>query len=148
MSEALDRVKLDAAWKEALSSEFTSGYMSNLRSFLVNELRSGKRIHPPMSKMFAAMDLCPLNQVKVVIIGQDPYHGRDQAHGLCFSVNPGIPPPPSLVNILREIDQEFGHENRDADSRQRRGCLEPWAKQGVLLLNSVLTVVEGRAGSN
>lgn len=148
MTEALDRVRLDDSWKAALSSEFTSSYMSDLRTFLVNEVRAGKRIHPPMSKMFAALDLCPLDQVRVVIIGQDPYHGRNQAHGLCFSVIPGVPPPPSLVNILNEIEQEFDRGNRDGESHHLRGCLEPWARQGVLLLNSVLTVVEGRAGSH
>lgn len=148
MTDAMERVKLDATWKEALRSEFTAGYMAKLRTFLVSEVRAGKRIHPPLSKMFAAMDLCPLDRVRVVIIGQDPYHGPNQAHGLCFSVSAGITPPPSLVNILSEINQEFGAPNRDAGSFPLKGCLEPWAKQGVLLLNSVLTVVEGRAGSH
>lgn len=148
MSDALDRVRLDTTWKEALRSEFTASYMSKLRAFLVSELQAGKRIHPPMSKMFAALDLCPLDRVRVVIIGQDPYHGPNQAHGLCFSVSAGVTPPPSLVNILSEIDEEFGNGDREAGTFPVRGCLEPWAKQGVLLLNSVLTVVEGRAGSH
>lgn len=148
MSDVLERVKLDATWKNALRGEFTAGYMTKLRRFLINQVRAGKRIHPPMSKIFAAMDLCPLDKVRVVVIGQDPYHGPNQAHGLCFSVSPGVAPPPSLINILNEIDQEFDNREQEHVAQRQHGCLEPWAEQGVLLLNSVLTVVEGRAGSH
>ena len=148
MNEALERVKLHASWKNALSGEFTAGYMSQLRKFLIGEIASGKRLHPPMSKIFLALDLCPLDRVRVVIIGQDPYHGRNQAHGLCFSVNSGVAPPPSLVNILAEIRQDIGESQHDATFDSRQGCLVPWANQGVLLLNAVLTVEEGRAASH
>lgn len=141
-----DRVRLDASWKEALGAEFDKSYMVKLREFLLQEKRAGKVIFPKGEQIFAALDLTPLPEVKVVIIGQDPYHGPNQAHGLCFSVQPGVPRPPSLMNIFQEIDAELGSTRRLLDGE--RGCLEPWARQGVLLLNAVLTVERGRAGSH
>jgi len=141
-----DRVRLDASWKEAVGAEFDKPYMVKLREFLIQEKRAGKVIFPKGGQIFAALDLTPLPEVKVVIIGQDPYHGPNQAHGLCFSVQPGVPRPPSLMNIFQEIDAELGSTQRLLDGE--RGCLEPWARQGVLLLNAVLTVERGRAGSH
>ena len=143
---AEDRVRLEAHWKSALIGEFEKPYMVALRKFLAGEKRAGKVIYPPGPDIFAALDLTPLPDVKVVIIGQDPYHGPGQAHGLCFSVRPGVPNPPSLVNIFKEINDELGAGEHKLDDR--RGCLEPWARQGVLLLNAVLTVERGRAGSH
>lgn len=144
MSE--DRIRLEDSWKAALSDEFESGYMHALKRFLSGEKKQRKVIYPKGAEIFRALDLTPLDRVKVVIIGQDPYHGPGQAHGLCFSVLPGVPQPPSLVNIFKEINDELGDENHHLDGT--RGCLEPWAKQGVLLLNAVLTVERGRAGSH
>ncbi|MEZ5558339.1 MAG: uracil-DNA glycosylase [Pseudomonadales bacterium] len=138
--------RLEASWKQALADEFEQPYMKVLRQFLVDQKRTGKVIFPDGQAIFAALDLCPLPAVKVVIIGQDPYHGAGQAHGLCFSVQPGVPQPPSLVNIFQEINDDLGGPGRRLDAR--RGCLEPWARQGVLLLNAVLTVEQGRAGSH
>jgi uracil-DNA glycosylase len=105
-------------------------------------LRAGKTIYPPPKRIFAALDTTPFDAVKVVILGQDPYHGPGQAHGLCFSVLPGVPAPPSLENIFKEIERDLGIPRPD------HGCLIPWARQGVLLLNSVLTVERGLAGSH
>tara|TARA_B100000029_G_scaffold418715_1_gene423899 strand:- start:48 stop:740 length:693 start_codon:yes stop_codon:yes gene_type:complete len=139
-----DRVKLEASWKEALGEEFGKPYMKQLREFLQREKQAGKRIYPPGSRIFAALDATPLPDVKVVIIGQDPYHGTGQAHGLCFSVPPGVAAPPSLINIFQELGEEFAEERRGLQG----GCLEPWAAQGVLLLNAVLTVEAGRAASH
>lgn len=143
---AEDRVRLESSWLAALDGEFEAPYMRSLREFLVTQKQQRRVIYPKSDKIFAALDLCPLSRVKVVIIGQDPYHGPNQAHGLCFSVQPGIPQPPSLVNIFREINDDLGSAERrlGADG----GCLEPWARQGVLLLNAVLTVERGRAGSH
>lgn len=143
---AEDRVRLESSWKDVLRDEFEQPYMNRLRSFLLDEKRAGKKIFPPGDEIFAALDKTPLEQVKVVVIGQDPYHGPDQAHGLCFSVRAGVALPPSLVNIFKEIGEEYPGEERGFDGR--RGCLEPWARQGVLLLNAVLTVERGRAGSH
>jgi uracil-DNA glycosylase len=140
-----DRIRLEASWKEALRAEFGEPYMKQLRTFLAAEKRSGKTIFPPGSEMFAALDATPLTGVKVVIIGQDPYHGPNQAHGLSFSVRPGVPQPPSLQNIFKEIADEFPDGPGFSDNQ---GCLEPWARQGVLLLNAVLSVERGRAGSH
>lgn len=139
-------VRLEASWKAALADQFEQEYMRALRRFLAAEKRARRAIYPPGDSIFAALDLCPLPAVKVVIIGQDPYHGPGQAHGLCFSVQPGVPQPPSLVNIFREINDDLGTPERRLDTR--RGCLEPWARQGVLLLNAVLTVEQGRAGAH
>jgi uracil-DNA glycosylase len=135
-------VKLEETWKRALSQEFASPYMADLRAFLVDEKQHGKSIFPPGSEYFRALDLTPLPDVKVVILGQDPYHGLGQAHGLCFSVRPGVRIPPSLVNIYKEMETDLGLP------RARHGFLESWARQGVLLLNSVLTVEEARAASH
>ena len=135
-------IKLEDSWKRALSAEFSSDYMTALRTFLVAEREAGKRIFPKGAEYFRALDLTPLDQVKVVILGQDPYHGAGQAHGLCFSVQPGVRIPPSLVNIYKEMQSDLGIPPA------RHGFLESWAKQGVLLLNSVLTVEEARAASH
>jgi uracil-DNA glycosylase len=116
--------------------------MEQLSAFLRAELRAGQTIYPPPKRIFAALDATPFDRVKVVILGQDPYHGPGQAHGLCFSVLPGVPIPPSLQNIFVELEQDLGIARPD------HGCLLPWAHQGVLLLNAVLTVERGRAGSH
>jgi uracil-DNA glycosylase len=135
-------VRLEESWKRALGPEFSNPYMSELRRFLLSEKESGKRIFPKGGEYFRALDLTPLDRVKVVILGQDPYHGHGQAHGLCFSVRPGVRIPPSLVNIYKEIQTDLGI------SPVGHGFLEHWASQGVLLLNSVLTVEEGRAAAH
>ena len=135
-------VRLHSSWLEPLKSEFDSEYMASLRAFLLAEKAAGKRIFPKGGEWFRALDLTPLEEVRVVILGQDPYHGRDQAHGLCFSVKPGVQTPPSLVNIYKELKSDLGIEPA------RHGYLEHWAKQGVLLLNSVLTVQMGVAASH
>ncbi len=134
--------RLDPSWLEPLRDEFASEYMAALRAFLVAEKAAGKRIFPHSCDWFRALELTPLPDVRVVILGQDPYHGAGQAHGLCFSVPPGVPLPPSLVNIYKELRSDLGIEPG------RSGFLEPWARQGVLLLNSVLTVESGRAASH
>ena len=135
---AEDRLKLEDSWKAVLRDEFAKPYMNELRRFLQAEKRSRKVVYPRGDRIFAALDLTPVAQVKIVIIGQDPYHGPNQAHGLCFSVQPGVPQPPSLINIFKEINAELG----DADNRidEVRRCLEHWAQQGVLLLNAGQTV--------
>lgn len=143
---AEERLRLEASWKALLKSEFDKSYMQNLRAFLTAEKRAGKHIFPPGGEIFAALDSTPLDKVKVVIIGQDPYHGSGQAHGLCFSVRSGVKIPPSLVNIFKEIVAEHPEEARRFDGQH--GCLESWASQGVLLLNAVLSVEQGRAGSH
>lgn len=144
-ASAQDRIRLEASWKEVLAAEFEKPYMQRLGAFLRQQKQARKVIYPRGDSIFRALDLTPLPAVKAVIIGQDPYHGPGQAHGLCFSVQPGLPLPPSLVNIFQEIAEDLGGGRRfDA----RRGCLEPWARQGVLLLNAVLTVERGRAGSH
>jgi uracil-DNA glycosylase len=135
-------VKLEESWREALSHEFGSAYMDQLKAFLLEEKQRGKSIFPRGPEYFRALDLTPLSDVKVVILGQDPYHGQGQAHGLCFSVQPGVRIPPSLVNIYKELQSDLGI------APARHGFLESWAKQGVLLLNSVLTVEESRAASH
>ena len=146
MSEAADRVVLEASWKAALADEFEKPYMQRLREFLQREKQARKVIYPRGDNIFHALDLTPLPEVKVVIIGQDPYHGPRQAHGLCFSVQPGVPLPPSLENIFKEINDDLGAPGRRLDGS--RGCLDAWARQGVLLLNAVLTVERGRAASH
>lgn len=137
-----DRVKLHPSWKEPLAGEFASDYMAKLRAFLLAEKAAGKQIFPQGAEYFRALDLTPLDQVRVVILGQDPYHGPGQAHGLCFSVQPGVRPPPSLVNIYKELESDIGMP------RPAHGFLEHWADQGVLLLNSVLTVQMAEAASH
>ena len=135
-------IKLDPSWLEPLRSEFEQPYMAELKRFLVAERERGKQIFPRASEWFRALDLTPLDAVRVVILGQDPYHGPGQAHGLCFSVKDGVRPPPSLVNIYKELESDLGIAPR------RHGFLEHWAKHGVLLLNSVLTVEMGLAASH
>ncbi len=135
-------VQLHDSWKVPLLAEFESDYMAALRAFLVAEKAAGKTIYPKGSEWFRALDLTPLDKVRVVILGQDPYHGPGQAHGLCFSVRPGVRPPPSLLNIYKELESDLGLP------RPRHGFLEHWAKQGVLLLNSVLTVEMAKAASH
>lgn len=137
-----DNIKLHDSWKAHLAADLASPRMQALRSFLLAEKAAGKRIFPKGSEWFRALDLTPLDEVRVVILGQDPYHGEGQAHGLCFSVQPGVRPPPSLVNIYKELESDLGIP------RPRHGFLESWAKQGVLLLNSVLTVEMGQAAAH
>ena len=138
----MGEVKLHQSWLEPLQGEFESPYMQALRQFLVAEKQAGKRIFPKGNEWFRALDLTPLEEVRVVILGQDPYHGEGQAHGLCFSVQPGVRTPPSLVNIYKEMETDLGIPPA------RHGFLEHWAKQGVLLLNAVLTVQMGMAASH
>ena len=127
-------VKIEQSWKEVLAPEFEKDYFKNLTEFVRAEYLSGKTIYPEAKNIFNAFNLCPLQNVKVVIIGQDPYHEPGQAHGLCFSVQNGIDLPPSLINIYKEIEQDTGRKSIT------NGDLTDWAKQGVLLLNSTLTV--------
>lgn len=129
-------------WAERLSDEFCQPYMQQLAEFLMSEETSGNVLYPPFEDYFNALNTTPLHKVSVVILGQDPYHGPGQAHGLCFSVRPEVPSPPSLVNIFKEIQADLGI------SRPDHGCLQPWAEQGVLMLNSVLTVIQGQAGAH
>jgi len=136
------KLKLDPSWKARVGDYFERPEMQRLSDFLRAELRAGKTIYPAPKRIFAALDATPFEQVKVVILGQDPYHGPGQAHGLCFSVLPGVPIPPSLENIFKEIERDLGLPRPD------HGCLLPWARQGVLLLNAVLTVERGLAGSH
>jgi len=135
-------IKLHPSWRERLDGEFAQPYMAELKRFLLAERERGKRIFPKAANWFRALDLTPPEEVRVVILGQDPYHGPGQAHGLCFSVPLEVRPPPSLVNIYKELESDLGIQPA------RHGFLEQWAKQGVLLLNSVLTVEMGRAASH
>lgn len=135
-------IKLNPSWLEPLRAEFDSPYMAALKAYLVAEKAAGKRIFPKGTEWFRALDLTALEDVRVVILGQDPYHGEGQAHGLCFSVQPGVRPPPSLVNIYKELASDLGIPP------VRHGFLEHWAQQGVLLLNAVLTVQMGMAASH
>jgi uracil-DNA glycosylase len=137
-----DNIKLEAGWKEALREEFAKPYMQALADFLRQEKAAGKEVYPPGALIFNALNSTPLERVKVVIIGQDPYHGPEQAHGLCFSVQPGVATPPSLLNIYKELKRDL---NIDIAAH---GCLQHWAEQGVLLLNTSLTVERGIAGSH
>jgi len=137
-----DTIKLEESWKNALAGEFAKDYMQNLRAFLKTELQAGKVIFPRGSEYFAALDTTPVDKVKVVILGQDPYHNVGQAHGLCFSVQPGVQAPPSLVNIYKEMEEDLGIPPA------KHGYLMSWAEQGVLLLNSVLTVQAHDAASH
>ena len=137
-----DSITLDDSWKVPLRDEFAQPYMAELRTFLLAEKAAGKHIFPKGSQWFRALDLTPLDSVAVVILGQDPYHGPGQAHGLCFSVSPGVRTPPSLQNIYKELRDDLGI------APAAHGFLEHWAKQGVLLLNNVLTVEQGIAASH
>ncbi len=133
---------LPDSWERWLGAEFQAPYMQQLKAFLAAEKAARKTIYPHSSDWFRAFELTPLDEVRVVILGQDPYHGPGQAHGLCFSVREGIKPPPSLVNIYKELAQDLGV------TPVNHGHLEAWARQGVLLLNTSLTVEEGNAGSH
>ena len=135
-------LKLEPSWKERLTDHFRRPEMRELSRFLRAEKQSKKEIYPRGTEIFAAFAHTPFDAVRVVILGQDPYHGPGQAHGLCFSVRPGVPVPPSLDNIFHEIQRDLGVPRPD------HGCLTPWAERGVLLLNSVLTVERGKAGSH
>lgn len=134
--------QLHPSWQAVIGQEFDKPYMQALRAFLKQEKAQGKVIFPPGSLIFNAFNHTPFDQVRVVIIGQDPYHGPNQAHGLSFSVPDGVKPPPSLVNIFKEIESDLGIK------MSGRGDLSPWAKQGVLLLNATLTVEQANAGSH
>lgn len=136
-------VRIEESWRGRLQGEFDSEYFGSLASFVRNAYRTGT-VYPPGGKIFEAFNLTPFDKVKVVIIGQDPYHGPNQAHGLCFSVRPGVEVPPSLVNIYKELDAEYPGGGFSA----RNGDLSGWAAQGVLLLNATLTVAAGCAGSH
>ena len=136
MSDPDDRIRLHPSWKAHLGDYFQREDMRALSGFLRERQARGARIFPPGPQIFAALDATPFDAVKVVILGQDPYHGAGQAHGLCFSVQPGVPVPPSLDNIYKELQRDLGID------RPGHGCLTHWARQGVLLLNAVLTVEE------
>ena len=135
-------VKLHPSWLSRLADEFEKPRMRELREFLIAQKKAGKVIYPPGEEIFSALNATPFDDLKAVIIGQDPYHGPGQAHGLCFSVRPGTPLPPSLVNIYSELTSDLGIPPPP------NGCLLPWAGRGVLLLNAVLTVERGRAASH
>ncbi|TVR70968.1 MAG: uracil-DNA glycosylase [Marinilabiliales bacterium] len=133
--------EIEDSWKELLTDQFAAPYFTELKGFLVDE-KSRFSVYPPGSLIFSAFNLTPADKVKVVILGQDPYHGAGQAHGLCFSVPDGIKPPPSLANIYKELNSDLGIPVPS------HGNLEKWARQGVLLLNATLTVRAGQAGSH
>lgn len=135
-------IKLSPSWLDKISAEFDKPYMASLKSFLKDEKAKGKNIYPQGDHIFNALNTTPFDDVKVVILGQDPYHGEGQAHGLSFSVPDGVRPPPSLLNIYKEIISEYGGE------MPRSGNLTRWAERGVLLLNATLTVEAGLAGSH
>lgn len=137
-----ERVKLEPSWKARIGDYLERPQMQALSAFLRAEKQAGKVIYPPGPDIFAAFDHTPFDAVRVVILGQDPYHGPNQAHGLCFSVRPGVQTPPSLQNIFKEIQRDLGIAPPD------HGCLTPWADRGVLLLNAVLTVERGMANAH
>lgn len=134
-------VKLESSWKKVLTEEFEKDYWQSLTEFVRAEYKN-KTVYPPPSQIFRAFDMCPFETVKVVIVGQDPYHGRNQANGLSFAVNPGVPIPPSLKNMYKEIHDDLGI------TPQQNGDLSRWASQGVLMLNSVLTVLASQPASH
>ena len=138
----MKKVQLEDSWLERLDDQFHHEYMQKLRDFLVTRKQHRAVIYPPGKQIFNALNSTPFEQVRVVILGQDPYHGPGQAHGLCFSVQPGIRVPPSLANIYREVQADLGIDP------PHHGYLQSWAEQGVLLLNAVLTVERGQAGSH
>lgn len=135
-------LKLEASWQAHLQSELDQGYMQQLRVFLHQEKLAGKEVYPSSENIFAALNSTPFDQVKVVVLGQDPYHGPGQAHGLCFSVLPSVKVPPSLMNIYKELNTDLNIPIPND------GCLNAWADQGVLLLNAVLTVEQSQAASH
>lgn len=134
-------VRIEPSWKPHLQDEFNQPYFEQLTKFVKEEYQS-KKVYPPPSRIFYAFEKCPWEKIKVVILGQDPYHGPNQANGLCFAVNLGVALPPSLINIFKEIKTDTGEEPLP------NGDLTPWAEQGVLLLNATLTVIAGRAASH
>lgn len=136
------KIQIEKSWKNRLLPEFDTDYMKQLKSFLSEQYRKKKTIYPKGAEYFSALNLTPFEKVRVVILGQDPYHGPNQAHGLSFSVKPGVDTPPSLVNIYKELKADIGCEI------PKHGYLQAWAEQGVLLLNATLTVEAGRAGSH
>lgn len=137
----MSEVRIGGGWKEVLAGEFARDYFEQLTRFVKEEYQRAS-VYPHPSNIFRAFDLCPFEKTKVVILGQDPYHGPGQANGLCFAVNPGVPAPPSLQNIFKELETDLGHAvSRDTD-------LSRWAEQGVLLLNATLTVRAGQANSH
>ncbi len=135
-------VRLEPSWLDVLGAEFDRPYMQALKAFLEQQKNSGKVIYPPGSQWFSAFNDTPFDRVRVVILGQDPYHGPGQAHGLCFSVLPGVKVPPSLANIYRALESDVGFV------APSHGCLTSWARQGVLLLNATLTVEQANAGAH
>ncbi len=135
-------LQLEPSWKARIGDWFAREDMQQLAHFLRQRKAAGATLYPPGKDIFAAFNATPFDAVKVVILGQDPYHGPGQAHGLCFSVLPGVPVPPSLLNIYKELETDLGI------ARASHGCLLPWAQQGVLLLNAVLTVEDGKPGSH
>lgn len=139
---ATREIMLDSTWRDRLQGDFDSSYMAELRDYLRGQKAMGKQVFPPGPEIFAALNATPFDKVKVVIIGQDPYHGPGQAHGLCFSVRQGVRVPPSLRNIYKELSNDVGFVVPE------HGCLDAWAAQGVLLLNSVLTVEASLAASH
>ena len=136
--------QIEEGWKKALAEEFGAEYMKELKGKLVEEMNNGMVIYPPAKQIFNAFNLTPFDKVKVVILGQDPYHGRGQAHGLSFSVPDGVNPPPSLLNIFKEIESDLAVK----PPKTKNGNLENWAKQGVLLLNTILTVRASQPASH
>lgn len=137
-----NEIKIESSWKEVLEPVFSTEYFQNIRRFLKQELRTGKIIYPPGPQIFNAFDTTPFDQVEVVILGQDPYHGPGQAMGLCFSVPYDVPVPASLKNIFKELNRDLGL------AIPQHGDLTKWAKQGVFLLNAILTVEKNKAGSH
>ena len=135
-------IKLHPQWQKQVGGEFSKDYMHSLRDFLIQRRAEGAQIYPPNAEWFSALNYTPFDRVRVVILGQDPYHGPGQAHGLCFSVRPNIKVPPSLANIYKEIKSDLSIE------QPNHGCLTSWAKQGVLLLNTTLTVEQANAGAH
>ena len=142
VEELASHLRPGRGWLEQLGGEFDKPYLRALAEFLAAEEAAGKTLFPARRHIFNALNSTPLDRVSVVILGQDPYHGPGQAHGLSFSVRPYVPKPPSLLNILREIEDDLGIQPPD------HGCLQTWAEQGVLLLNTVLTVVQGQPGAH
>ena len=142
MNEDGAQIQLEASWKARIGDWLLRPEMRELSAFLRKRKAAGAHVFPPGPQIFAAFDATPFEQVKVVVLGQDPYHGYGQAHGLSFSVLPDVPVPPSLLNIYKELEADL------AIPRPDHGCLLPWAQQGVLLLNAVLTVEEGKAGAH
>jgi uracil-DNA glycosylase len=142
MSDSPEKIQLEPSWKAHLLPEFSKPYMADLKAFLRQEAQAKRAIYPRRSEFFAALNHTPFDKVKVVILGQDPYHGPGQAHGLSFSVRPGVDVPPSLLNIFKELEADLGV------ARPKHGFLESWADQGVLLLNATLSVRANQAGSH